>query len=227
MCSSRRSTSPAERSCRAPASRWRCRCSKRWCRRGRRWRRPRRRRQEPLRRHLLPARHGARPLGAEGRRRAAREAALHPRVAGERARTRRSCMSGLWSQSAEPPEGTTGSDHWVAAAFLTGIKPRKTAGSDATVGSADDRPDDRAEDRPGHAAAVAAAGRRGSELELEQLRRRLQLLVHELDLVGRAADAGRRTDAADQPAADGAQSAGGLRAAVRQRRHAGGARRSG
>jgi len=45
-------------------------------------------------------------------------------------------MSGLWSQSAEPPEGTTGSDHWVAAAYLTGIKPRKTAGSDATVGSA-------------------------------------------------------------------------------------------
>jgi hypothetical protein len=45
-------------------------------------------------------------------------------------------MSGLWSQSAEPPEGTTGSDHWVAAAYLTGIKPRKTAGSDATTGSA-------------------------------------------------------------------------------------------
>src|SRR6478736_9106799 len=45
-------------------------------------------------------------------------------------------LSGLWSKSAEPPEGTTGSDHWVAAAYLTGIKPRKTAGSDATTGSA-------------------------------------------------------------------------------------------
>src|SRR2546427_5002807 len=44
-------------------------------------------------------------------------------------------ISGLWSKSAEPPEGTTGSDHWVGAASLTGIKPRKTAGSDATVGS--------------------------------------------------------------------------------------------
>jgi hypothetical protein len=44
--------------------------------------------------------------------------------------------TGLWSKSAEPPEGTTGSDHWVAAAYLTAIKPRKTAGSDATVGSA-------------------------------------------------------------------------------------------
>src|SRR5262245_37529990 len=44
-------------------------------------------------------------------------------------------LTGLWSKSAEPPEGTTGSDHWVAAAFLTSIKPRKTAGSDASVGS--------------------------------------------------------------------------------------------
>src|SRR5205823_4658229 len=44
-------------------------------------------------------------------------------------------LSGLWSKSAEPPEGTTGSDHWVAAAYLTGIKPKKTAGSDASTGS--------------------------------------------------------------------------------------------
>src|SRR5438552_3659211 len=26
-------------------------------------------------------------------------------------------LDGLWSKSAEPPEGTTGSDHWVAAAY--------------------------------------------------------------------------------------------------------------
>ena len=45
-------------------------------------------------------------------------------------------LTGMWSKSAEPPEGTTGSDHWVAAAYLTGIKPKKTAGSDASVGSA-------------------------------------------------------------------------------------------
>src|SRR5436190_18651833 len=44
-------------------------------------------------------------------------------------------ITGLWSKSAEPPEGTTGSDHWVAAAYLTAIKPKKTAGSDASVGS--------------------------------------------------------------------------------------------
>jgi hypothetical protein len=53
----------------------------------------------------------------------------------DRLRDRTVVMSGLWSQSSEPPEGTTGSDHWVAAAFLTAIKPKKTAGSDATVGS--------------------------------------------------------------------------------------------
>jgi hypothetical protein len=44
-------------------------------------------------------------------------------------------LTGLWSKSAEPPEGTTGSDHWVAAAYLTAIKPKKTAGADATTGS--------------------------------------------------------------------------------------------
>ena len=82
------------------------------------------------------------------------------------------------------------------------------------------------QDRPGNAAAVAAAGRRGSELELEQLRRGIQLLVHELDLVDRAADAAGREGAAHQPAADGAQSAGGVRAPVRQRLDAGSPRRA-
>src|SRR6266508_3025989 len=53
----------------------------------------------------------------------------------EKVKDQTTAISGLWSKSAEPPEGTTGSDHWVAAAFLTAIKPRKTAGSDASVGS--------------------------------------------------------------------------------------------
>ena len=44
-------------------------------------------------------------------------------------------LSGLWSKSAEPPEGTTGSDHFVAAAFLTAIKPKRTAGADVNVGA--------------------------------------------------------------------------------------------
>jgi Protein of unknown function (DUF1552) len=53
----------------------------------------------------------------------------------EKVKDQTAVITGLWSKSAEPPEGTTGSDHWVAAAFLTAIKPRKTAGSDASVGS--------------------------------------------------------------------------------------------
>ena len=39
-------------------------------------------------------------------------------------------ISGLWSKSAEPPPGVTGADHWVAAAFLAGEKPKKATGSD-------------------------------------------------------------------------------------------------
>jgi len=54
----------------------------------------------------------------------------------QRVREQAVVLGGLWSKSAEPPEGTTGSDHWVAAAFLTGYKPRKTTGSDSNVFSA-------------------------------------------------------------------------------------------
>ena len=43
-------------------------------------------------------------------------------------------LSGLWSQSAEPPPGVTGADHWVASAFLSAKKPKKTAGADILNG---------------------------------------------------------------------------------------------
>jgi hypothetical protein len=43
-------------------------------------------------------------------------------------------LSGLWSQSAEPPPGVTGADHWVASAFLCAQKPKKTAGADILNG---------------------------------------------------------------------------------------------
>jgi hypothetical protein len=43
-------------------------------------------------------------------------------------------MSGLWSQSAEPPPGVTGADHWVASAYLCATKPKKTAGADVLNG---------------------------------------------------------------------------------------------
>ena len=48
-------------------------------------------------------------------------------------------MSGLWSKSAEPPPGVTGADHWVAAAYLCGDKPKKTAGADIRDGTTIDQ----------------------------------------------------------------------------------------
>jgi len=51
----------------------------------------------------------------------------------DRVRQQSVVLGGIWSKSAEPPEGTTGSDHWVAAAYLTANKPKKTTGSDSTV----------------------------------------------------------------------------------------------
>lgn len=42
--------------------------------------------------------------------------------------------SGLWAQSSENPPGVTGADHFVAAAYLSGIKPRKTTGADIQAG---------------------------------------------------------------------------------------------
>ena len=66
-------------------------------------------------------------------------------------------ISGLWSKSAEPPPGVTGADHWVAAAFLAGEKPKKTTGSDIHNGITIDQIIAQ-EDRPGIPAAFAAAG---------------------------------------------------------------------
>lgn len=52
----------------------------------------------------------------------------------ERFRDQVVLTSGLWSQSAEPPEGVTGADHFVAAAYLCAVKPKKTIGSDVQAG---------------------------------------------------------------------------------------------
>ena len=47
--------------------------------------------------------------------------------------------SGLWSQSSENPPGVTGADHFVAAAYLTAMKPKKTTGADIEVGTSMDQ----------------------------------------------------------------------------------------
>jgi hypothetical protein len=43
--------------------------------------------------------------------------------------------SGLWSKSSENPPGVTGADHFVAAAYLSGVKPKKTTGADIQAGA--------------------------------------------------------------------------------------------
>src|SRR5207302_2439285 len=45
-------------------------------------------------------------------------------------RDRAVVLSGLHARSAEPPKGVTGSDHFVAAAYLCATKPKKTTGAD-------------------------------------------------------------------------------------------------
>jgi hypothetical protein len=47
--------------------------------------------------------------------------------------------SGMWSKSSENPAGVTGADHFVAAAFLTCQKPKKTTGADIEVGTSVDQ----------------------------------------------------------------------------------------
>jgi hypothetical protein len=48
-------------------------------------------------------------------------------------------LSGLWSQSAEPPPGVTGADHWVAAAYMCAQKPKKATGADIRNGTTIDQ----------------------------------------------------------------------------------------
>ena len=48
-------------------------------------------------------------------------------------------LSGLHSRSAEPPPGVTGSDHFVAAAYLCANKPKKTTAADINAGTTIDQ----------------------------------------------------------------------------------------
>lgn len=48
-------------------------------------------------------------------------------------------LSGLHARSAEPPPGVTGSDHFVAAAYLCATKPKKTTGADIDAGTTIDQ----------------------------------------------------------------------------------------
>jgi hypothetical protein len=48
-------------------------------------------------------------------------------------------LSGLHSRSAEPPPGQSPADHWVASAFMSAIKPKRTAGADVHNGTTIDQ----------------------------------------------------------------------------------------
>ena len=109
--------------------------------------------------------------------------------------------------------GDNGGDHTrCPAVFLNGVHPKRTDGADIHAGITIDQIA-AAEDRPGHAAAVARTGDRGLQRPGRIVRRRLQLHVHEHDFVAHA-------DGAD---ADGDQSARRVRPDVRRRRHRRGA----
>jgi hypothetical protein len=47
--------------------------------------------------------------------------------------------SGLWARSSENPPGVTGADHFVASAYLTAMKPKKTTGADIEAGTSLDQ----------------------------------------------------------------------------------------
>jgi hypothetical protein len=47
--------------------------------------------------------------------------------------------SGMWSKSSENPPGVTGADHFVASAYLSGVKPKKTTGADIEAGTTIDQ----------------------------------------------------------------------------------------
>jgi hypothetical protein len=53
----------------------------------------------------------------------------------EKVRNQVVITSGLWAKSSENPPGVTGADHFVAAAYLCGTKPRKTTGADIECGT--------------------------------------------------------------------------------------------
>ena len=50
-------------------------------------------------------------------------------------RDRTVITSGLWATASENPPGVTGADHFVASAFLCGVKPRKGTGADVQAGT--------------------------------------------------------------------------------------------
>jgi hypothetical protein len=92
-----------------------------------------------LRRPVRAARDGAGLLGAREGRRARRRAAVQLEAARAVRQAVHDDSERAALASAEPPPGVTGADHWVAAAFMCAVKPRKTAGADVYCGTTIDQ----------------------------------------------------------------------------------------
>ncbi len=158
-----------------------------------------------VRRPVRSARGGARILGAGKGRRASRPAAVQLAAARAVPRQDRDLQ-----RPALALRGAASRSHGRGSLGGRGVHVRREAEEDRRRRRArrhDDRSAHRAEDWQRQPDPVAADGGRGPGRQLEQLRRRLQLRLHEHDFVG----------VADLAAADGAESAGGVRADVRRR----------
>ena len=197
----RRSRLPRRTFLRGVARRWRCRCSTRWCRRSRRWRRRRRTPRTRFGAVFIP--NGAimepwTPAGAgPGFEFSPILKPLEPF---------RDSTGGDLEPRRAP--ATPGGDHAVSAAgWLTGVGAEAHRGG-RHPGRHHDRSGRGAADRAGHAVSVARAGHRGFHRLHRRVHDRLQLRLHEHDLV----------ELADDAAADGDQPARRVRAAVRRAR---------
>ena len=157
---------------------------------------------------LRAARRGARLLGPQHRRQAGRRASLQLETAGTVRESDRD-----HERPAFPLGRTASGRDRRRSLGGRGVPVREQTQEDRRRGRVrgnHHRSDHRAKDRPGKPDAVHAARGRGSRREFEQLRRRLQLHLHQHHLLVLA----------DRSAADGAESAGGVRAHVRRRQFA-------
>ena len=161
--------------------------------------------QEPILRYLRSARrhHGQMDPRA-GRRRL--------RIHGNPEAARKTARSRLHREQSGPSVGQRRrlGCRCGSRPFRRRLPERRASGERFRARRHDDGPGAGPAHRPGHAAAIARAGHRGSGLEL-RLGLRLRLFQHHL------------LAHADAPAAHGEQPAGGVRAAVRRRNQFGAA----
>ena len=192
---------PRGRSCGAWARPSRCRSSMRWCRPSLRSGKGGGNSVDAFRRRLHSERRHHAAVDSEDHRRRVRVHA-DPEAAG--------AVQGFAGGRQQPDAVASGQpgrrSRRQLRGFLTGVWPKRTEAEDVLANTTIDQVVAQ-EDRAGHAAAVARARDRRFHRLRRRLFARLQLRLHEHDLV----------EVADDAAADGDQPADGVRAAVRRR----------